>query len=435
MTAHRNISKEMRAALPEDTLKLLERIGLLAGSCGYGAFIVGGPVRDILLGTGNSDLDIAVEGDAIAMGRLLAKKLGGTVVTHKRFGTATVFAGKGVRIDLATARTEIYERPAALPVVKSGSLRDDLMRRDFTINAMAASISKNSFGRLVDFFGGETDLRNGRIRVLHDSSFIDDPTRIFRAVRFEQRFGFVIDRRTERLIRDAVKTGMLDKVAPGRIRNEVILILKEKDPVKVLERMAALHGLRSIHPGIKFDEAAMRLCGSVGEVSARYEDALSGRAPIERWIIYLMALIDGLTYAQSRELCGRFAFRRGETMRILSHKKHGRAIMRALGVKGAVPPHVVYRLLEPLSYENVLFLMARADSKKARSRIKDFFEKYSGSGLTVRGSDLKALGLRPGPEFSRILRKVLYRKIDGALPAREDELKYLRSLVNRIDGA
>ena len=223
--------------VPIKTVSLLKKIGALADSDGYKAFIVGGTVRDIILAAGQLDIDIVVEGDAIKLGQALAKSLGASLTVHKKFGTCTLEAKDGLKIDLATARKEIYESAGALPAVNPSSIRDDLVRRDFTINAMAVSINKDDFGRMIDLCGGMKDLKAGRIKVLHDKSFIDDPTRIFRAVRFEQRFGFQIGGHTESLMEDAVESHMLEKLDKQRVRKEVLLIMREDDPMKVLERL------------------------------------------------------------------------------------------------------------------------------------------------------------------------------------------------------
>lgn len=215
----------------------MKKIGRRADEMGYKAYLVGGAVRDLILGKKNFDIDITVEGNAIKLGEALAKEFGAGIVAHRGFGTCTLTLRDKHKIDLASARKEIYKKPAALPRVEFSCLDDDLERRDFTINAMAISISGADFGRLIDICGGKKDIRLGRIRILHDRSFIDDPTRVFRAVRFEQRFGFKIDPHTERLIRDAVKKGMFGKLSSKRVHNEMKLILKEDEPVKAVRRI------------------------------------------------------------------------------------------------------------------------------------------------------------------------------------------------------
>ena len=220
-------------------MKIIKMAGKIADELRVPAYIVGGPVRDKLLGITNSDLDFVVEGDGIKFAEILNKALKGKLLAYKAFGTATI-EFKARRIDIVTARQEFYEYPAAYPKVRPGSIKDDLFRRDFTINAMAMAINKNNFGQLIDFYKGKKDLKNGIIRALHDKSFIDDPTRIFRAVRFSVRFGFKIDRHTKKLIKQAVLDGFLGEVNPGRIRKEIELFLKEKNPKKCLEMFSRL---------------------------------------------------------------------------------------------------------------------------------------------------------------------------------------------------
>jgi tRNA nucleotidyltransferase (CCA-adding enzyme) len=220
-------------------MNIIEIVGKTADKLKVPAYIVGGPVRDKLLGISNSDLDFVVEGDGIKFAGILNKKLKGKLTAYKAFGTATIEV-KGNRVDIVTSRKETYKRPAAYPTVKPGTIKDDLFRRDFTINAMAISLNKKNFGKLTDFYGGQKDLKKGLIRALHDKSFMDDPTRIFRAIRFSVRFGFKIEPHTKKLIKEAVSGGFLGDVNAGRIRKEIELFLQEKNPKKCLETFSKL---------------------------------------------------------------------------------------------------------------------------------------------------------------------------------------------------
>jgi len=220
-------------------MNIIEIVGKLADELKVKAYIVGGPVRDKLLGIKNYDLDFVVEEDGIKFAEALNKALKGKLTIYKAFGTATI-AIKGKRVDIVTSRKETYKHPAAYPAIKHGNIKDDLFRRDFTINAMAISVNKKNFGELVDFYGGQKDLKKGVIRVLHDKSFMDDPTRIFRAVRFSVRFGFKIEPHTKRLIKEAVLDGLLREVNAGRIRKEIEAFLKEKNTKKCLDAFSKL---------------------------------------------------------------------------------------------------------------------------------------------------------------------------------------------------
>lgn len=245
---------------------ILHEAGALAGPLGYRAFVVGGLVRDLLLGQKTFDLDIVVEGEGIPFARDLAGRLQARLKSHERFGTATLIFPDGLRVDVATARTEVYDRQAALPRVTPGSIRDDMCRRDFTINAMAASLMPGEFGRLLDDFRGLRDLREGRIRVLHEKSFLDDPTRIFRAVRFESRLGFRIVRSTRALIDEALSRRVLDDLEDYRVAAELRLILGEPDPAGPLRRLAALGVLDAVSSRSVRDRGLRKLLRRAEEV-------------------------------------------------------------------------------------------------------------------------------------------------------------------------
>lgn len=429
---------------------LLENIGRVADLEGARAYIVGGLVRDILIqdtikiGAVPMDLDIVVEGDAIKLGKYLSVDLGGSLTVHRRFGTCTLATSGALKIDLATARKEEYESPACLPAVKFSTLKEDLSRRDFTINAMAISLSKDDFGKLIDFFGGEDDLRSGRVRVLHDKSFIDDPTRILRAVRFEQRLGFTIDTHTEKLILDAVRKNMFTAVEPQRVRGELILILKERSPLKVVRRMEDLHELRFIHPKLRLNKDIIKLFSNLDKACDWYETShksastlrevprserpASRNPAIEKWLAYLMALSGRLGYGDVAAMENKFAFKKSERVKMLSYKRHGDRTFKLLN-KSNLAPSAVYDILKGLPREAVILLLARSQSRAAISRIKAYIENYSALRANIRGHDIKEMGLKPGPRFKKILEKVLHRKIDGFLKTKEDEIDYVKKLI------
>jgi len=235
-----NISEGLKEKLSPALQGVLRDAGNLAGEMGFNAYVVGGMVRDLLLGLQTIDVDIVIEGQGIHFARSLADRLHAKVRCHERFGTATLTLPDRLRVDIATARTEFYERPAALPKVTPGSIRDDMFRRDFTINTLAASLMPGEFGRVLDDFGGVRDLRERHIRALHERSFIDDPTRLFRAVRFEKRLDFRIVRSTEQWIADALSRSLLEELEDYRIAAELRLILEETDPAGPLRRLSEL---------------------------------------------------------------------------------------------------------------------------------------------------------------------------------------------------
>lgn len=226
--------------------ELLRSAGEEAFEMGFSAYIVGGLVRDLFLGRKNDDVDLVIEGDGISFARKFARKYDATLKCHERFGTASLVLGDQFMIDIATARLESYERPAALPRVRPGTIRDDLKRRDFTVNALAIALHPGEFGHVLDSFDARRDICNRRIRVLHDRSFIDDPTRIFRAVRFEQRLGFRIVRSTERLIREALAMNIFAQLEPYRVAAELHLIQKENEEEKIIKRLETLGVFKSL---------------------------------------------------------------------------------------------------------------------------------------------------------------------------------------------
>ncbi len=438
-----SLSGKMRKVLPKEILRILKLIGKMSRKAGYRSFAVGGFVRDILLGVKNFDIDIVLEGNAIEFGSLLAKKLKGSLVLHRKFGTATVvidwpkglerppLAGPKFKIDLAQARRETYERPAALPTVRFSSLKNDLSRRDFSINTMAVSLNKQDFGELIDFFNGIQDLKNKKIRVLHDASFIDDPTRIFRAVRFEQRYLFKIDDYTERLIRNAMREKMFTKTQNQRIRDELILILKEKSPLKALKRMNELHELRFIHKKIVITKDIERLFKACLRAYNWYSaNPLKRRNP-DLYLMSLTALTDNLSLKDIINLCSKFVFKRSDRIRLISYKRNFKKALGILSSHKKISASCIYRTLEPLSYEAILLIWAKSDDRIVKRRIDLFLEKYNGMRIKLRGEDLKKIGIKSGPQFKKILIKILYAKLDGKVKTKKDELEYLRRIAQK----
>lgn len=240
-----NINK----VLPKNVLDILHLAGSIGDSMRTKVFCVGGFVRDILLEVDNYDIDLVIEGNGLAFANKLSDRLKAALVLYKRFGTAAVTTKDSLKIDIATARREYYKSPGTLPEVKFASIRDDLKRRDFTINTMAISLNSKTFNRFMDFFHGQLDLKKRLIRVLHDKSFIDDPTRIYRAIRFEQRYNFTISDDTEKLIIAAVGLGMLKKITRQRFNKEIELVRCEKLPSRVFARIKQFIGEKDVSQG------------------------------------------------------------------------------------------------------------------------------------------------------------------------------------------
>ncbi len=436
------MEKKIKDILPTEILRLIRLIGAASRENGCDAFLVGGFVRDVLLGVRNFDLDIVVEGDAMRLAKDLVKKAGGSYVLHERFGTATAVLPWPVRskkirldevkIDFATARKERYKNPAALPTVEFSTVREDLYRRDFTINAMAVAVADKTFGHLIDFFGGRNDLLDKKIRVLHDASFLDDPTRILRAVRFEQRFDFKIEPRTEGLIKEALNKKMLDKTQKQRLRDELILILNEDRPGKALKRMDALGGLGFIYPKLRFKKTTEKFFNSIKETILWAKSARLKKGMPDAWLIYLMALLDALTMESLKNVCAEFVFKKNEQLWLYSYKKNSPGILRFLEGPRRVPASELFKRLEPLSYEAMVAIMSKSRSGIARKRISDFLTKYDGVTLKIKGGDLEALGLKAGPDFKKILTLALYAKLDKGFKNKNQELYFVKSMKGKF---
>ncbi|VAX18009.1 tRNA nucleotidyltransferase, A-adding, partial [hydrothermal vent metagenome] len=297
----KNMDDMMRKRLPESIIKLFNIVTDVANKNGYPVYVVGGFVRDLLLNIPNMDVDIVVEGDGIDFAHKLTARLGGYAQTHEKFKTAVVVLPDGSKVDVATARIEYYAHPAALPTVEMSAIRHDLYRRDFSINAMAIRLNGSRPNTLLDFFGGQEDIKSRSIRVLHNLSFVEDPTRAFRAVRFESRFGFSLGKQTLALLGTAVRSQMFNRLSSSRLFAELKLIFKEKRPARSLSRMKELDLLRFIHPAMDFNDSNANVMDRAESLIAWYELTFPG-AKLDAWLIRMLAAITNLTDKQVMEI-------------------------------------------------------------------------------------------------------------------------------------
>jgi tRNA nucleotidyltransferase (CCA-adding enzyme) len=382
-----------------------------------GVYLVGGTVRDILLGERGFDVDVAVEGDAIALAQALADALGGRVRTHRKFGTAVVIYGEGERVDVVTARTEFYDAPAALPTVEHASIREDLFRRDFTINAMAVSLKGADLGRLVDPFGGRRDLEARTIRVLHNLSFIDDPTRIFRAIRYENRYGFRMDEHTLRLARGTIEMGLVGDLSSARLRDELEALLEESEIEHSILRLGELGADQAIHAHLAADEEAVALVRRLAELSVRYG------LEIPSWRLGLAVLARKLPPDEVYDWLQRLKVRRRDAEQIAAAVTVGPRLVERLQ-NGAEPAEVV-ALAEPYAPDAPLFALGLADLPALHA----YFERLRDVHLDVTGADLAELGLEESPRVGEILAELRRRKLNGELGGRDSELEAARELI------
>lgn len=414
--------------LPAELQRLVSIIKDLADQKKFPAYLVGGFVRDLLLKRKNLDLDVVLEADGIAFAQDLACVLQARMVTHRRFGTATLYTPQHFKIDIATARKEYYPYPAALPVIVPSCLRDDLFRRDITINTLAISLSQDDFGRLIDFFGGLPDLNKGVIRVLHPKSFLDDPTRILRVVRFQKRFDFRIERNTLSYLKLAVKKGMLHRVQPHRIRDELISLLSEDKAPYQIKRLHSLCGFDFLEKGINFDSDNLKFLFSIQRQINWYSQLPIRHRLLDNWLLYFLGIIDKLDPKRTESLCQKLALQRGQAKRVLGFKKLPKALINELSLP-FLRASRIYGLLEPLSYEEIVLLRAKYHSPHLKKNIKNFFLNSVGARLHIRGQDLKDLGLKEGPDFRNLLRQVLLAKLDFGFKTKKEEIDYLKKLI------
>lgn len=429
----RNIRPVLRTRLPGSVIALLEQAGQLAQSLGYKLYAVGGFVRDILLARPNLDIDLVVEGDGIHFARELAALRQGRVKAHLKFKTAVVVFPDGQRIDVATARLEYYEYPTALPTVELSSIKLDLYRRDFTVNALALQLNPGDFGQLMDFFGAQRDIKDRTIRVLHSLSFVEDPTRILRAIRFEQRFNFRIDGQTHRLIKNAVHLKLFHKLSGARLTHELQLMLEEENVLECLNRVQDLKLLEAIHPLLGLDAERQRVLSEVHKVHTWYK-LLYLEPSANTWRLYLLGLTMGLERDQLEQVCLRLRFSDRELRDCLTLRDHlGEALARLMTwQEGQSALSEIYFTLAPLPVEGVLFLMARSRREAIRKNISLFLTRMRSQQLFVDGDDLKSLGLQSGPAFAIILRQLRAAAVDGEAGSREKQLELAKQQIQKL---
>jgi tRNA nucleotidyltransferase (CCA-adding enzyme) len=376
------------------------------------AFLVGGGVRDLLLGrAGSVDLDVAVEGDARAAARELARRLNGEAKEHERFGTATVRAGD-LAVDLATTRRETYAEPGALPDVQPAGLAEDLGRRDFTINAMAIDLNGEGVGRLEDPHGGKDDLDAGVIRVLHGQSFVDDPTRLLRALRYEARFGFRMDENTERLAREAAAGAGFSTVSGARVRDELLDLLREPEAPAAVERMHELGLDRALDPSLEADPelvaSALLACAETGA-----DRALAG----------LAALVSGAP-EELRDWVESLHLLRQQSDAVIRAAQKGPQLASTL--ENELAPSAVHAVLSCEPPEALAIALARGAPGDPVLR---YLADLRGVRLEITGHDLVNAGIPESPELGRALEETLRRKLDGKVSGREQELELALALA------
>jgi tRNA nucleotidyltransferase (CCA-adding enzyme) len=403
----------------------LHLVGDVADESGFPVFLVGGIVRDLFLRVPNRDVDIVVEGDGITFAGMVVKKAGGRMKAHQKFGTAVVVLPNGLKLDVATARLEYYESPAALPTVELSSIKKDLYRRDFTINTLAVRLNRKRYGELTDFFGGLRDVKDKTIRVLHSLSFVEDPTRVLRAIRFEQRFDFHLSKHTQNLIKSAVNMKLFDRLTGERIYTELVLMISEAEPLKALRRMRDFDLLKFIHPNLKGSADLERLFAGIGETLSWFR-LLYLDLPVEKWFVYLLGLFDRLKDPAAAEALERLAVPVRIRSRVQQARVRSRDVLYLFYKDQHVPPSRVYDLLAPLDVEAILLMMAKAKQERAKKYISLYLTHLRNVKVTLTGDDLRKMGIPPGPRYRKLLAELLDAKLDGTVRNRDEEIAFAK---------
>ena len=412
----------------ERVRNVLDKIGKIGDRLNFPVFMVGGFVRDLFLGIKNYDLDIVVEGEGIKFARELGKDLGGRVRSHEKFGTAIVILADGFKIDVATARREFYEYPAAFPKVELSSIKKDLYRRDFTINAMAIQLNQKHFGKLIDFFGGQRDLRKGIVRVLYNLSFVEDPARIIRAIRFEQRYNFKMDRTTENFLKKAIDDKLLSRLRKKRITEELILILKEESPIKSLKRIEKLKALRYILPEVELNEETVKRLNKVKDNYSFWKCNMLDEK-IQLWVIYFCCLTKNIEKKQLQRIFKRLIFKQKYLENINYIYLNLDQIIKFISQKDEISPSNIYIKLKGLSNEVLFLAIMESDGDIVKERIINYLKKYKKESLCISGKELKELQIEPGPIYSQILNKLLCAQLDGEVENKKDEIRFVKNIL------
>ena len=445
------VAEKLARAVPPIRLALLHALAEEADRVNLPIYVVGGFVRDLLLDRPSLDFDIVVEGDAIFFANRLVEKFGGRVLTHHRFGTAKWHTAeirkKLVKqlpistdgedldpaslprsLDLITARTEFYEQPAALPKVESSSIKMDLHRRDFTINTLALRLDGEHFGAIQDDWGGLSDLHKGHIRVLHALSFVDDATRLLRAVRFEQRFNFQIEPRTLALMRESLP--LLDKLTGARIRHEIDFILAEPKATNMLARLAELGILRAIHPALPWGQEISDRLSRLGEEAIGSAwglpekfDSLSMRQTLS-----YLAWLGHLPKMALQAIASRLRFKRDLKDLLVGTSQ----LTGSLPHLADAAPSEVVRTLDKTPRLAIYAACLISSDQRLCQPLQRFIQEWAEVEPHTTGDDLRAMGLLPSPAYGQILAALRDAWLDGVVSTMGEEKALLERLVSEV---
>jgi len=421
----RSIVKFMKERLSGRIMQILRSIAEVADAIGHPAYVVGGFVRDLFLYRSNEDIDIVIEGDGIAFARKFAKLEGARIHAYAKFGTAVIIYPDGFKIDVASARMEYYKFPAALPIVEMSSIKLDLFRRDFTVNTLAIQLNAKRFGTLIDFFSAQKDIKEKVIRVLHNLSFVEDPTRVFRAIRFEQRFGFTIGKLTSGLIENAVKMDFFKRLSGKRVFTELRLILEEENPTPAMIRLHEYDLLKVIHPSIVLNNELISLFNSVRKVLSWF-DLLFLEESYMKWTVYFLALIRHCNHSITNNVCLRFELTPRYQKIICSERFAADKCLAWLERNQTAKNSHLYHRLSVFKTELILYMMSATENETVKRLISQYITGLRYVKIHLRGRDLKKMGLAPGPIYREVLQAVLDARLNGRVNTKVDEIQFAR---------
>ncbi|MDY7036724.1 MAG: CBS domain-containing protein, partial [Thermodesulfobacteriota bacterium] len=426
----KNMAAMIENHLPRRIVKLFKEFGKISDMLGYNAYLVGGLVRDIFLKHENFDVDIVIEGDGIRFAHEFERHHEVRVRSHRKFGTAVIIFPDGFKVDVATARIEYYESPASSPVVEMSSLKMDLFRRDFTINSLAIQLNRGHYGILVDYFGGQKDIKEKVIRVLHNLSFVEDPTRVLRAIRFEQRFGFKIGKLTLALIKNAVNINSFKELSGRRLFFELKLLLMENEPIQAIERMDNFNLLQFISPEIKFTKSLKVLLENIRGVISWYY-LLYLKDHFEPWKVYWYGLTSSLDAKAMHRLAERMQMEDHGSQRMISQRLEIiKALKRLYSFRGD-NNYYVYTLLHPYDTEILLYMMAKTRNEKAKKQFSNYFTRLKETKIRLRGRDLENMGYKPGPMYKEIFDRLMEARLNSLISTKEDEIRFVKETFGR----
>jgi len=424
-----NVSPLLNSSFPAAVLKLLEAIGKAASERSSRAFVVGGVVRDIVLGRRSLDIDVVIEGDAMQIAGELAAHAVERPVFNRDFATATLPLDGGFHIDIATARTEAYDRPGALPKVQPGAIEEDLGRRDFTINCVCASLAPETFGDIFDPQQGLKDIEIGLIRVLHDRSFVDDPTRIIRAIKYANRFRFTIDNTTLELAEDAICDGCFKTISPHRLTDELRLLLVEEMPWGAIWDLAQFSVLSSISPYLSLFHNALPILQRIESLEEAVRDDLP--EDYRRWLVRLLLFMGNVPKHKLPTVLAIFDLDRKEATVVEEFVTRRTEILSWLdGVQDALDSEL-WQVFSSISAEAAVAIAASEGGKAGEMAFEKYYSVLQKVRLEITGDDIKGMGIPEGPIIGQTLRNVLIAKINGHVNGREAELELARRLAAR----